>query len=153
MSQASSSTAGTSRQSSSEIRWLRGHCSCGTVQLRVQDAFAYAFYCHCSRCRRRTGAACAAIGGIESDKLQVSAGEAHVRRLGDAPGNDGYLAVCWECCSPLYSLVRERRYAHVPLGMLLDVPSRRPDHHIHVASKASWYEITDGLPQYDVYPP
>jgi hypothetical protein len=52
----------------------------------------------------------------------------------------------------LYSVVRERRYAHVPLGMLLDVPSRRPDHHIHVASKAPWYEISDGLPQHDVYP-
>jgi hypothetical protein len=150
MSQArTSGTAG----SSEGVKWLRGQCFCGTVQLRVQDAFAYAFYCHCSRCRCRTGAAYAAIGGIELEKLEVTAAEAQVRRLGDVPGNDGYAAVCWECCSPLYSVVRERRYAHVPLGILLDVPSRRPDHHIHAASKASWDEINDGLPQYEVYPP
>ena len=145
-------TTGSGATSGTKV-WLRGHCSCGTVQLRVEDAFAYAFYCHCSRCRRRTGAACAAIGGIEIEQLQVISGEGHLRRLGDVPGNDGYVAVCWECCSPLYSVVRERRYAHVPLGMLLDVPSRRPDHHIHVASKAAWHEISDGLPQYEVYPP
>jgi hypothetical protein len=36
--------------------------------------------------------------------------------------------------------------------VLVDMPSRVPDHHIYVASKAPWYQITDALPQYDESP-
>jgi len=30
--------------------------------------------------------------------------------------------------------------------------SRAPDHHIHVASMAPWYRITDALPQFAELP-
>jgi hypothetical protein len=32
---------------------------------------------------------------------------------------------------------------------LVDAPSIQPTHHIFVASKAPWFEITDDLPQFD----
>jgi hypothetical protein len=34
------------------------------------------------------------------------------------------------------------------LGVLDDDPGIRVPHHIYVACKAPWVEITDGLPQY-----
>jgi hypothetical protein len=34
------------------------------------------------------------------------------------------------------------------MGTLVDTPSIRPSAHIFVASKASWHDITDNLPQY-----
>jgi hypothetical protein len=40
---------------------------------------------------------------------------------------------------------------HVALGSLVDEPSIRPTEHIHVASKAPWYEIADDLPQHEEY--
>jgi hypothetical protein len=33
------------------------------------------------------------------------------------------------------------------MGSLVDTPSIRPTEHIFVGSKASWFEITDALPQ------
>jgi hypothetical protein len=39
------------------------------------------------------------------------------------------------------------------LGTLDDDPRVKPQFHVHVASKAPWYEITDGLPQFDTDPP
>ena len=36
---------------------------------------------------------------------------------------------------------------------LLDDPPVRPELHCFVASKASWFDITDDLPQYPEYPP
>ena len=36
----------------------------------------------------------------------------------------------------------------IALGVLDDDPGIRVAHHIFVASKAPWFEITDGLPQY-----
>jgi len=43
--------------STSGDRLLLGRCECGAVRYRVADAFLYAAYCHCSRCRAATGSA------------------------------------------------------------------------------------------------
>ncbi|WP_437740869.1 GFA family protein [Sorangium sp. So ce302] len=129
---------------------LNGACYCGAVRFEVDDAFGYAFYCHCSRCRRRTGAACAAIGGIEIDRLRVTAGREHLLRVGES--EDGYRCVCQQCFSPVYDVVREQRFAHVQLGTLDGAPAKGPDHHIHVGSKAPWHQITDAFPQFEELP-
>jgi hypothetical protein len=129
---------------------LRGQCACGEVQFVVENAFEYAFYCHCSRCRLRTGSAFAAIAGVGIDKLRVIAGDDHLLIEGECA--DGYGARCRRCHGFLFAAVRERRYLHVSLGVLSGIPNRLPDHHIYVGSKAPWFEITDGLPQYEELP-
>ncbi|HTX46679.1 MAG TPA: hypothetical protein VMD48_10385 [Solirubrobacteraceae bacterium] len=40
----------------------------------------------------------------------------------------------------------------MPYGSLIDEPDLKPTAHMFVGSKASWYEILDGLPQHDEYP-
>jgi len=130
---------------------LNGRCFCGAVEYVVEDAFRYAAYCHCSKCRRHTGSAFSAFAGIEIDKFAVRAGASDLRKLSESPsGHDGF---CSRCLSPLYSIVRERKFVHIRLGSLIDVPGHKPDHHIHVASKAPWHEITDDFPQYAELPP
>lgn len=133
-----------------QICTLHGQCACSQVRFLVQDDFEYAYYCHCSRCRARTGSAFAAIAGVSIDKVDVIAGHEHLLLEGEC--SDGYGARCRRCFSFLFAAVRERKYLHVSLGALVDTPSRVPDHHIYVASKAPWYQITDGLPQYDESP-
>jgi hypothetical protein len=133
-----------------QISTLHAQCACSQVRFLVQDEFEYAFYCHCSRCRVRTGSAFAAIAGISIDKVEVMAGHEHLLLEGEC--SDGYGARCRRCFSLLFAAVRERKYLHVSLGTLVDTPSRVPDHHIYVASKAPWYQITDALPQYDELP-
>lgn len=126
---------------------LRGSCLCGAVTFTVADSFLYAAYCHCSRCRRRSGAAFKAFGGIAIDELRVVAGEAELLRTEESA--EGYNAFCGRCYSPLFSAVAGRRRVHVNLGALSDAPSKKPDHHIFVGSKAAWYEITDELPRFE----
>jgi hypothetical protein len=132
------------------IATLHGQCSCRQVRFIVQDEFEYAFYCHCSRCRARTGSAFAAIAGIPIEKVEVIAGHEHLLLEGEC--SDGYGARCSRCFSFLFAAVRGRRYLHVSLGVLTDTPARVPDHHIYVGSKAPWYQITDTLPQYEELP-
>ncbi len=134
-----------------EITTLQGQCSCAEVRFSVENTFDYAFYCHCSRCRLRTGSTFAAIAGIEVDKVQVTAGNDHLLIEGEC--SDGYRARCSRCYAFLFAVVRERKYMHVSLGTLDGTPSHLPDHHVYVASKAPWFQITDGLPQYDELPP
>jgi hypothetical protein len=129
---------------------VQGQCSCGEVRFSVENAFEYAFYCHCSRCRARTGSVFAAIAGIGIDKVEVTAGHDSLVLEGEC--SDGYGARCSCCKSFLFAAVRARKYMHVSLGVLQGTPSRLPDHHIYVGSKAPWFQISDNLPQYEELP-
>jgi hypothetical protein len=40
----------------------------------------------------------------------------------------------------------------VPLGGLEQAPTNAPEGHIFVGSKSPWFNITDGLPQYELWP-
>ena len=133
-----------------DLGTLQGQCSCGEVRFAVENTFEYAFYCHCSRCRVRTGSAFAAIAGVSIDKVEVHTGSEHLLLEGEC--SDGYGARCAKCHAFLFAAVRNRQYMHVALGVLGGTPSRLPDHHIYVGSKAPWFEITDALPQYDELP-
>jgi hypothetical protein len=127
-------------------RRLAGKCLCGTVHYAVADEFVYAANCHCSNCRRATGSAFKPFAGIERDKLQVTRGEDKLMIFGDETGND---VRCRSCGSFLYSVVRNGAFVHVAMGTLVDDPTIRPTKHIFVGSKAAWFAITDGLPQYE----
>src|SRR3954468_21655973 len=129
-------------------RMLTGSCECGQVRYRVADAFLYAANCHCSQCRAATGSAFKPFAGIERDQLALVDGLDRLLVVGEEDSNN---TRCAACGSLLFSVVRDGAYVHVALGSLVDAPGIRPTHHIFVGSKASWFEITDDLPQYEEY--
>ena len=133
----------------SEARMLRGACLCRAVAYQVPDAFEYALNCHCSQCRRSTGAAFKPLAGIRRSALEIVRGSNTLMIYGEESGHDAH---CRNCGSLLYSVVREGAYVHVAMGTLEDEPSLKPGMHIFVGSKAGWYEIVDGLPQYEGLP-
>ena len=125
---------------------LAGKCGCGAVRYRVADEFLYAANCHCSRCRAATGSAFKPFAGIEREKLEITDGLDRLLVFGEEDSND---TRCAACGSLLFSVVRDGAYVHVALGSLVDAPTIRPGGHIFVGSKASWFEITDDLPQFE----
>jgi hypothetical protein len=129
---------------------LAGKCFCGAVHYAVADAFRYAMICHCSNCQRTTGSAFKPFAGIERDRLALTKGQDSLLIYGDETTHDAH---CKVCGSLLYSLVRDGDYVHVAMGTLVDAPAIRPTKHIFVGSKAPWFTITDGLPQYEGHAP
>ena len=125
---------------------LAGSCFCGAVRYTVEDAFRYAMNCHCSNCRRTTGAAFKPFAGIERERLAVTGGAGTLLIQGDERNNDTH---CARCGSLLFSVVRDGAFVHVAMGTLVDAPSIRPSRHIFVGSKAPWFTITDDLPQHE----
>lgn len=132
-------------------RPLQGACFCGATRYSVPDDFAYALICHCSRCRRATGAAAKPFAGIRAEAVALDPPGAPLLRVG-APDGPHDLH-CPTCGSLLWSVVRDGAWAHVTLGTLRDEPSLRPTAHIFVASKAGWDTLPDdGLPRWDGFP-
>jgi hypothetical protein len=129
---------------------LAGRCFCGAVHYAVADEFLYAANCHCSGCRRTTGAAFKPFAGIARAKLGITKGGDALLTYGDDTNHDVH---CGVCGSLLYSVVRDGAYVHVAMGTLTDDPAIRPTAHIFVGSKAPWFEITDDLPQHQEHAP
>ncbi|MEE4202209.1 MAG: GFA family protein [Halieaceae bacterium] len=130
---------------------LNGSCLCGSVALTVQDQFVYAGYCHCSRCRKASGAAGVAIGGIPKKLFEITRGAEFLARHQRSEATDSYF--CGRCGSTLYGEKPLTGMVHVRYGVLDEQPTLAPQAHMHVASKAGWYEITDSLPQFATFPP
>lgn len=129
---------------------LRGSCLCGAVGYRVADAFHAAFNCHCSQCRRATGAAYKPMAAIAFEKLEAPANTDDLLIYGTPPGSHD--VHCLHCGSFLYSFIAGNGNAHIAMGTLIDTPSIRPMFHMFVGSKAPWHEIADDLPQFDTFP-
>src|SRR5207253_11331394 len=81
---------------------LTGGCLCGGVRFEVTEPLVSANYCHCTRCRRRTGTAASAQVHVAPGSLRILAGDELVRRYDPDGGGFGKL-FCVRCGSALFS--------------------------------------------------
>jgi hypothetical protein len=126
---------------------LEGGCLCGGVRFAIDGKLGPVAHCHCSMCRRASGAAFATNAPVRTRYLTLRSGAELVREFESSPGK--YRAFCSRCGSPLYSrLDAEPEVRRIRLGTLDGDPERRPFGHFWVSSKAPWHEITDSLPQH-----
>jgi hypothetical protein len=129
---------------------IKGSCLCGAVQYEVDGPFTGAGHCHCPMCRKWSGSACGTWAFIAPGQFRWTAGEEFVERYESSPGNER--CFCRRCGSPL-AAAHGGKVSEVVLGSVDGDPMVRPHEHIFVAFKASWHEITDGLPQHREWPP
>lgn len=128
------------------MKQLNGRCLCGAVEYTAPDALQYSGYCHCSDCRRFSGSAFSAMGGVPLAELRILKGAEQIGRY--AKSAQTVLCFCRNCGSSLYAEKPLRGMAHLRLGSLDEAPSLAPQFHSYVGSKASWFAICDGLPQF-----
>ena len=95
-------------------KMLTGSCTCGDVTYTVPDAFQYALNCHCSACRRTTGAAFKSFAGIRREDLTLRADQDALMIVGDIA--DSHDVRCESCGSFLLSVVRDNAWVHVAMG-------------------------------------
>ena len=133
------------------MKKIHGSCLCGRIQFSVDDQFAYAGYCHCSMCRKASGATASAIGGVSEEHFTLVTGEEHLHRYQRSEASISYS--CAHCASTLYGSKPDTGMIHVRYGVLDQSPTLTPQAHMHVGSKADWYQITDDLPQFEGFPP
>lgn len=129
---------------------ITGGCLCGAVRYEIEDPMSFMGNCHCSMCRRWSGAAYSTWGILGEAAFRWSAGEDLVQAYASSPGRER--CFCSKCGSPLVSK-HAGVIGEVVAGSLDGDPGLRPREHIFVGSKAPWHEICDDLPRHDGWPP
>jgi hypothetical protein len=129
---------------------IRGSCLCGGVKFEITGPLRRPLHCHCSRCRKQHGAAFRSRVRVRIEDFQWLQGAELLQFYESSPGF--HRGFCRVCGSPVVNKSSRPEFG-VPLGILDDEPGVRAELHCFVADKASWYEITDELPQHDGYPP
>jgi len=126
---------------------IRGSCLCGEVKFEIHGKLGRSSHCHCSMCRKAHGAAFGTYALVRVEDFKLLAGAELIARYRSSPGVER--TFCSRCGSTLQFISEKLPgIVDVALGVLDDDPGIRVPHHIYVASKAPWLEITDGLPQY-----
>jgi len=132
------------------MKYLTGSCLCQKIKIQVPDTFDYAGHCHCSECRKFSGSAFSSAAGVDFDNFKITEGEEFVTHYHKTENT--CLGFCKNCGSSLFSKKLSRKKYNIRLGILDDAPTQEPTFHIHVGSKASWYEISDNLKKFDETP-
>ncbi|HEX5420830.1 MAG TPA: GFA family protein [Gammaproteobacteria bacterium] len=129
-----------------------GSCLCGAVAYEVREPLRM-YHCHCWRCRRARSAAHTTNLFAKLDDFAFTRGEELVTDYKVPEAQRFAVAFCTRCGGKAPRIARERNAVVVPAGTLDTNPGVQPQAHIYVDSKAPWFDIMDGLPQYSEMAP
>lgn len=121
-----------------------GRCYCGATTLIAFTWPQVISYCHCSDCRRWSGAPVAAFAAFAPKKLSFKPGLG--RPISVASG-----VKRWSCSSCGSPLAAEFDYLpgqiYVPIGILDQAAELAPQLHSHAEACLPWLHIADDLPR------
>lgn len=130
---------------------LTGECLCGSVKYEYDGEIGDVLNCHCSECRKWHGSAFRTRAAIYKNHFRWLQGEENVSSY-DGLSNT-IKTFCRICGSNLVSYYKHNsEMMGLPLGAIEGLLDRKPQYHIFTDWKASWYDITDDLPQYPELP-
>jgi hypothetical protein len=130
---------------------LSGSCLCGAIRYRVQGPWLRFVHCHCSRCRKVTGAAHATNLFAESSNFRWISGQENAARY-DLPNAARFAtSFCRTCGARVPHASRDGRNYVVPAGSLDEAPDMKPQGRIFWGSRAPW-SCEDDLPKFEGAP-
>lgn len=129
-----------------------GGCACGAVRYRLASGPMFVHCCHCRDCQRQVGSAFVINAIIETDRIQVTAGEAAPFRMPTDSGRIHDIYRCTQCGTALWSDYGGRPAIRFLRATTLDDRAAfSPDVHIFTRSKLPWVRLPDDVPAFEVY--
>ncbi len=123
---------------------LEGGCLCGQVRYRIHRT-GEAFWCHCSMCRRASGAAAVPWVSVERSDFEIIRGT--LRHFSSSQGVS--CGFCGACGSPIVFDMASETAIDITIGTLDAPDAVSPTHHIWVASALDMSEgLGEDLPRY-----
>ena len=131
----------------------KGTCVCGAVEFEITPPYRFFQYCHCSRCRKRSGSIHAANIAVLAEQFAWVRGEEHVKRFEHPAAKSWSNCFCDVCGSGLPWKTRNQKAFIVPAGGLDEDPGARPTRNIWYGSRAMWHVDASTLEHFDEEPP
>ena len=128
-----------------------GGCSCGEVRYRLTSEPLFIHCCHCLNCQRQTGSAFVINLLIESDCVELLAGEPQQVDVPRDDGSEQQVFRCPTCQVAVFSHYGFAGVRFVRAGTLDDPSSAVPDVHIFTRSKLPWVTLPQSTPAFEVY--
>ena len=128
-----------------------GGCACGAVRYRLTSEPLFVHCCHCLNCQRQTGSAFVINVLIETDRVEVVAGEPQPVSVPRSGGKQQTIWRCPICQVAVFSRYTSPTIRFVRAGTLDDPASVAPDVHIFTRSKLPWVALPDSVPAFAVY--
>jgi len=128
-----------------------GGCACGDVRYRLTSDPLFVHCCHCLNCQRQTGSAFVVNVLIETDRVELLAGDPQPVAAPRSGGKKQRIWRCPTCQIALYSRYTLDGIRFVRAGTLDDPASVAPDVHIFTRSKLPWVALPEAVPAFPVY--
>jgi len=126
----------------------QGSCLCGAVSFEVEEELPGPDACHCRMCRKQSGHVFASTDVPRSavtirgeDKITWYRSSEKVRR-----------GFCSQCGSSLFWDPVSRDWIGIAMGAFDTPTDTRLAVHIFTADKGDYYDIAEGVPQFDQAP-
>jgi hypothetical protein len=121
-----------------------GGCRCGAVRFEASVEPHHVSYCHCTDCRRATGAPVSAFVGFRAEGVRFTSGDPTVFENGPASRS-----FCGACGSPIaYADERLEDQIWFLLGAMDHPELFKPTCHAYVREQLRFIHMPDGLPRH-----
>ncbi len=126
---------------------IQGACYCGAIRYEFETPGRFSIYCHCSECRRASGAPIVAWMGVPDARFKVLLGEELISTYADPPeAPEAIRQFCSRCGSQLFFRGdRWKGEVHITTATMRD--GQPPTAHVYYSDRAPWFEMTDELPK------
>ena len=129
---------------------MKGECLCGEVAFTIDGELPNLYQCHCSLCRKATGAAANAATFVQGEQFKWLSGQGSIRSY---QRDSGYRSdFCATCGSPVPNQLRGSDWVWVPAGLLEDETTARVAVHLHMALAAAWEQEATHCQRFDASP-
>jgi len=122
-----------------------GGCLCGAIRYESIQKTTEAGYCHCSICRKSTGAPVVAFASFPEKAFTYIKGKPSIY----SSSSSGHREFCHKCGTQLcYRETKNTETVDINSGTLDDPEMVKPEFHIYTNNAVSWLKIEDGLPRH-----
>jgi len=126
---------------------LPGGCACGAIRYRLTSQPSETSWCHCSHCRKSSGAPAVPYTTLPRQGFVLEKGKAEMRSI--KLTNFAERLFCPNCGSPIATrLDHQPDEIDITVATLDDPEALPPEFHIFTQSEVSWARHEDRLPRY-----
>lgn len=123
-----------------------GGCLCGAIRYRIDGPIKSVAHCHCSMCRRASGAVTLTFITVPRDRLIFTQGGPAIYKS-SSHGRRGFCANCGGQIT--FTSTQEPANIDIALATLDCAEDHPPDRHIWTANKLKWLRLDENLPMHE----